>query len=109
MAWKLTALLLLLPTWWWLVTVLPPLFSVVDFAEHMVEEGEHCDDFCSHPSSPIDPPQATTLFNILDVGPVFHERIIALLPLDHAARDRPPPLFYSLSHSLRAPPTLIPA
>ena len=110
MSWKSrTALLVLLPMWWWLVTVLPPPFPMVDFAMHLAEEGEHCDDCCAHPTSLIHPPQATALFDIPSDEPAYHEQLFALLPHAHLARDHPPPLFYSLSHSLRAPPTLIPA
>ena len=110
MSWKgRTVLLLLLPMWWWLVTVLPPPFAVVDFAMHMVEAGEHCDDFCAYPTDLINPAQVIIPFDIPDHELVCHEQLIALLPPPHLARDHPPPLFYSLSHSLRAPPTLIPA
>lgn len=110
MNWKsLTAFVLFLPVWWWVVTVLPPPFGAVEFAMHMAEEGEHCDEFCAHPTSPIDAPQASASFDI-PVNEIAHqEQLIALLPPPHLARDHPPPLFFSLSHSLRAPPTLIPA
>jgi hypothetical protein len=53
--------------------------SAVEFSEHMVEMGEHC---------------FATLF------------LTAPSPLPHG-RDRPPPRFYLLSQSIRAPPTLI--
>lgn len=105
---KVMTLLLLLPVYWWVVTVIPP-FVTQEFTAHILEEGEHCDDCCQHLSSLIDKPQPPVLheFNAFELLPFT--LLIAVLPLDHVARDRPPPLFYSLSHSLRAPPTLIPA
>ncbi|MCX5727370.1 MAG: hypothetical protein NTZ28_00740 [Nitrospirae bacterium] len=107
MTWKnLIIILLLLPTiWWWYV--LPP--STAEFAKHMVlsPEGSHCNEICVHPSSLIDPPQESATFEIPDDESAPHEQLIALLPHPHASRDRPPPLFWSTSHSLRAPPTLI--
>ena len=80
-------------------------------AQHHVEvpDDEHCDVSCPHPVSLIDPPQTASALDGPCDQPVFHEQLIALLPPSHLARDHPPPLFYSLSHSLRAPPTLIPA
>lgn len=105
---KLISLVLLLPTYWWMVTVIPP-FATQGFVEHMLEEGEHCDDHCSHPHPIIKQPQES------GEPIVCRDETLVLLPLFMAlshsgpTRDRPPPLFYSLSHSLRAPPTLIPA
>lgn len=106
---KLIALALLLPVWWWVG--LPPLWSSVELAEHyvMTPEGEHCNESCPHPVSLIDPPQKTSTLDISCDEPAFQECLIALLPPPHLARDHPPPLFYSLNHSLRAPPTLISA
>ena len=107
MSWKgRTALLLLLQTYLWLTGVFPP-FGAVDFAMHMAEEGEHCYEFCAHPTSLIDPPQISAPFNTVGDVLAYHERLIALSPYPYLARDRPPPLFYSLSHSLRAPPPLM--
>jgi hypothetical protein len=109
MNWKrLTAILLLLPVYWWHVGVIPPL-DAREFAEHMVvvPEGGHCNEVCVHPSSLIDPPQVSASLDIPDEAHIPHECLIAVLPHPHAARDRPPPLFLSTSHSLRAPPTLI--
>lgn len=57
MAWKFTALLSLLPMWWWLVTVLPPPFSVIDFAEHMIVYGEHYDPYGYHIPPAVEKPQ----------------------------------------------------
>ena len=109
MNWKnLIAILLLLPVYWWYVGVIPPL-DAIEFAEHMVvvPEGEHCNEVCAHPSSLIDLLQQWASLDIPDDAHTPHERLIAVLPHPHTARDRPPPLFYLLSHSLRAPPTLI--
>ncbi len=88
---------------------LTPLWSGVELAEHYVlsPEGSHCNEICVHPSPLIDQPQESATFNIPDDQCALHERFIALLPHPHAARDRPPPLLYSTSHSLRAPPTLM--
>ena len=109
MSWKvLIAILLFLPLWWWHVGVVPPLDALA-FAEHMVSvpEGSHCNEICVHPSSLIDPPRQSASLAIPVDAHIPHERFIALLPHPHAARDRPPPLLYSTSHSLRAPPTLM--
>ena len=111
MNWKtLIAILLLLPVYWWYVGVFPPL-DAREFAEHMVvvPEGEHCSEICVHPSSLIDPPQQSASLAIPVDTHIPHERLIAVLPHPRAARDRPPPQFSPISHSLRAPPTLIPA
>lgn len=106
---KVIVLVLFLPVWWWLVTVLPPPFSVIEFATHIAEEGEHCDDFCAYPVTLIDHSWTPAPFAIPDNGLASHELLITVLPPPHLARDHPPSLFYSLCHSLRAPPTLIPA
>ncbi|NOT21733.1 MAG: hypothetical protein HOP22_03270 [Nitrospiraceae bacterium] len=108
MNWKTRiAILLVLPIWWW--CGLPPLWSTIELAENYVlyDEGEHCNTMVPHPTSLVNQPQESALLDVpLDArGP--HEYLIALLPHPHAARDRPPPRFYSTSHSLRAPPTLI--
>ena len=108
MNWKiLIAFLLLLPTWWW--CGLPLLGSTVELAEHYVlsPEGSHCNEVCVHPSSLVDKPQESATLDIAFDESAPPEQLIALLPHPHAARDHPPPLFSSLSHSLRAPPTLI--
>ena len=87
MNWKSrTAFLLLLPMYWWMVCVVPPI-GAVEFVTHMAEEGEHCLSFCQHPSSFIDPPHASATVQT---------------PSDELI-----PRFDSLSHSLRAPPSLI--
>lgn len=108
MNWKILIVLLLLLQ----ICVyngLTPLWTGVELAEHYVlsPEGSHCNEICVHPSSLIDSPQISTAFDILAHGLISHEHLITLLPTPYAARDHPPPLFYSTSHSLRAPPTLI--
>ncbi|MFZ3013737.1 MAG: hypothetical protein WA045_08525 [Nitrospira sp.] len=105
MVWKLTALVLLLPVYLWGVCVLTP-SSAVEYAEHMAEEGEHYDPYGYHVPPVVEKPQLAGFAE--DPSPDF----CGSAPLDslqahpHLARDHPPPLFYSLSHSLRAPPTL---
>ncbi|NOS77518.1 MAG: hypothetical protein HOP35_06195 [Nitrospira sp.] len=108
MNWKtLITLLLLLPIFEWYG--LPPLQSTVEIAEYFIllPEESHCKAVCVHPSSLVDPPQASAPFDIPYEERVPHEQLIALLPHHHTARDRPPSLLCSTSHSLRAPPTLI--
>ena len=111
MNWKnLIAVLLLLQPLWWLGGLLS-CSGALEFAEHMIVvhggEGEDCNEMCVHPTSLIDPAQVSATVDIPFDERAPHEQLIALLPHPHAARDRPPPLLYSLSHSLRAPPTLI--
>jgi len=106
MNWKvLIGILLLLPTWDW--CGLPLVSSPVEIAEHYAIEGEHTSGFPDCPSPVIDQPQVLVQFDIPDDEPAYQEQLMALLPHPHLARDHPPPLFYSLSHSLRAPPTLM--
>lgn len=83
--------------------------GAVEFTAHMAEEGEHCYDHCAPPFSLIDPPTRNYF------AEQWQERSLPRVP-DFVVRrewqqtrDRPPPLFASPSHSLRAPPTLIPA
>ncbi|MBL8044805.1 MAG: hypothetical protein JNL86_17995 [Nitrospira sp.] len=99
------ALVLLVPLYWWMVCVLPPV-GAVEFVTHMAEAGEHCVSFCQHPSSPVDqPPQSAVLDTLVDQQ-AFHAPV-GLRPYRRVRQNRPPPLFYSLSRSLRAPPSLI--
>lgn len=107
MNWKiLTALLLLLPIYGWMVCVVPPL-GAVEFVTHMAEAGEHCYSFCQHPSPPVDhPPESAAPDLLVDQQSPLLAPVV-LLPHRCVRQDRPPPLFYSLSHSLRAPPSLI--
>lgn len=102
---KLIALALLLPIYWWSGL---PLVSTVELAEHYVTtpEGEHCNESCPHPVSLIDPPRKASTLDSSSDDPAIQTSLIALIPPPYLARDHPPPLFYSLSHSLRAPPSL---
>ena len=103
---KVVAFLLLLPMYWW--SDLPPFWSSVELAAHFIEyEGEHCNEICPHAASLIDRPQPSALSESLLFDLLLLDRPIALFPPDHLARDHPPPLFHSISRSLRAPPTLI--
>lgn len=103
---KLVAFFLLLPMYWW--SDLPPFWSSIDLAAHFIEyEGAHCNEVCPHPVSLIEKPQPSALSESLAFDLLPLNRLIVALPPDQLARDRPPPLFCSLSHSLRAPPTLI--
>jgi hypothetical protein len=107
-SWKIhVAILLLLPIWWWLG--LPPLWSVVDLAEHYVTtpEEEHCNEVCPHPSSPVDPPQTSSLQAV-----VYDSSPPSVCPgtrLPHLRKARPPlsRLLAAMLHGLRAPPTLL--
>ena len=99
-------LLLLLPMSWWLTDLLLP-HGTIQFAMHMAKKGEHCYDHCSHPVSLIDEPQETDSAEALWVVCLPEGKLLARRLHPHAVRDHPPPLFYSLSHSLHAPPTLI--
>ncbi len=106
MIWKLTALALLLPVYMWCVCVLTP-STAVEFAEHMSEKGEHYDPYGYHVPPPVEKPDLAGPVQDQSVDLCISAPVCTLLPHPHLARDHPPPLFYSLSHSLRAPPTLI--
>lgn len=107
MNWKsLTAFVLFLPVWWWIG--LPPPSGLVEMAEHYAEMGDHSEDHCSHPIPLVRKPYQSTIIDATLDEPVHLGSLLAVLSPDHFSRDRPPPLFLSLSHSLRAPPTLIP-
>lgn len=107
-SWKVyVVLLLFLPVWWWLG--LPPLWSAVDLAEHYVTtpEGEHCDEVCPHPTSPVDPPQSSSLQSVAYDCAYPPVCLITRLPPLRKVR---PPLLRLLAvtlHSLRAPPALM--
>ena len=110
MNWKMViALVLFLPVCWWIG--LPPLWSAGELAKHYAEslDDEHCNEVVVHPESLVKRPAVSADVAMLLQAIIPHERLIALSPYPYLARDCPPPLFYSLSHSLRAPPTLIPA
>ncbi len=106
MNWKIgIAFLLLLPIYWWMVCVLPPV-GAVEFATHMAEEGEHCLSFCEHSSSLIVflQPASTASFQANE-GPSSQQVLALLAPPLTAVDEHPPPQFYSISHSFRAPPS----
>lgn len=103
---QLAALGLLVPLYWWMVCVLPPI-GAVEFVTHMAEAGEHCYSVCPHPSPPVDhPPESAALYAFFDQQAPLPAPVV-LLPHRWVLKDRPPPLFHSLSHNLRAPPSLI--
>ncbi|MBL8044786.1 MAG: hypothetical protein JNL86_17900 [Nitrospira sp.] len=107
-SWTLyVALLLLLPVWWWVG--LPPLWSPVDLAEHYVTtpEEEHCNEVCPHPTSLVDPPQASSLQAV--ASDCSHPPACLVTRLPHLRKLRPPPpkLITATLHSLRAPPALM--
>ena len=107
-SWTLyVALLLLLPVWWWVG--LPPLWSAVDLAEHYVTTPEeaHCNEVCPHPSSPVDPPQTSSLEAI--VSDCVLPSVSPRKRLPHLRKARPPlsRLIAATPHGLRAPPTLM--
>ena len=109
MIWKLTALVLLFPVYMWLVCILLTPSNAVEFAEHMATYGEHYEPYGYHVPPVVEKPQAAGSADLqtADLVPAFW--CCAMPRQAHAPRDRPPPLFDSNSHSLRAPPTLIPA
>jgi hypothetical protein len=87
--------------------VVPP--NTVAFAEHMVDKGEHCVDHCSHLYPLVNLPSRNSLAEELRVASLMSPKCFVVCLRSPYQCDRPPPLFYSLSHSLRAPPALIPA
>ncbi len=105
---QFVALALLAPIFSWVV-IEPTPHCLRDFAKHMAEMGEHTDPYGYHVPPEIEQPQAASFFDVVIVDVLPAPPLIGIGPLDHLARDHPPPLFWSLSHSLRAPPTLIPA
>lgn len=106
---KLTALALLFPVYLWLVGGLLTPAKAVEFAEHMAEEGEHYEPYGYHVSPQVEKPQVANFLDVVTSDRLLSPPVFLEHPLAHLVRDHPPPLFYSLSHSLRAPPTLIPA
>ena len=109
MIWKLTALVLLLPIYMWLVCVLLTPSNAVEFAEHMATCGEHCEPYGYHVPPAVEKPHASEILDlpIIDLALAFS--CCEMPRREHVPRDRPPSLSYSSNHSLRAPPTLIPA
>lgn len=104
---RLTAVLLLPAIWWW--GGLPPLWDAVEMAVHYAEEGQHCDDLCTHVHTLVKKPQQSSEALVDWDARIAFEPLFVGLAHDGHAHDRPPPLLGSPSHCLRAPPTLIPA
>lgn len=105
--WKILTALLLFPTVYFWCGIQIPLGGAVAFATHMAEEGEHCDDSCPHPSPLLGKQPESKFAALLTDRSLLEIPLVALLPSPHLPREHPPPLFYSLSHSLRAPPMQI--
>lgn len=101
--------LLVLPTLYWHGGA-QALLASVEFATHYAEEGEHCEDHCSHAHAAIEKPRpcTETIASLAEpIGPTLAGNVLSRQ--NHLPRDRPPPLLSSTAHSLRAPPALIPA
>ena len=107
--WKILTALLLFPAVYCWCGIQIPLGGAVAFATHMAEEGQDCDDSCPHPSPLLEKQPESKFVTLLSDTALREIPLIALLPTPRLVQERPPPLFSSLSHSLRAPPTLIPA
>ncbi|MGB4068364.1 MAG: hypothetical protein WBK08_10070 [Nitrospira sp.] len=107
--WKILTALLLLPAIYFWCGIQIPLGGAVAFATHMAEEGQHCDDSCPHPSPLLEKQPESKFAALLTNRSILDIPLVALLPPPYLPREHPPPLFYSLSHDLRGPPTLIPA
>jgi hypothetical protein len=107
--WKILTALLLFPAVYCWCGIQIPLGGAVAFATHMTEEGQHCDDSCPHPSLLIEKQPESKFAALLTDRSILDIPLVALLPPPYLPREHPPPLFYSLSHDLRGPPTLIPA
>jgi hypothetical protein len=107
--WKLTAMVLLFPVYMWLVCILLTPSTAVEFAEHMATYGEHYEPYGYHVPPAVEKPQAAGSVDLQTAGLVLAFSCREKPQREHGSRDRPPPLFNSNSHSLRAPPTLIPA
>lgn len=105
---QLIAVLLLIPTFSWIALDLTP-DCALDFATHMATYGEHYEPYGYHLPPQVEKPQVARFLDAVTVDTLLALPFIGLLPADSLVHDRPPPLFSSLSHSLRAPPTLIPA
>lgn len=105
---QLVAVLLLIPTFSWIALDLTP-NCALDFATHMATYGEHYEPYGYHVPPQVEKPQSAHFLDVVTVDTLLALPVIGLFPAEPLAHDRPPPLFSSLSHSLRAPPTLISA
>ena len=103
---KLIALVLVLPTFSWIALDLTP-NCALDFATHMATYGEHYEPYGYHVPPEVEKPQAVRFLDAVTADLLLTRPLIALLPLDPLAQDRPPPLFSSTIPLLRAPPALI--
>jgi hypothetical protein len=103
---KLIAVLLLVPSFSWIALDLTP-NCALDFATHMATYGEHYEPYGYHVPPQVEKPQVARFLDAVTVDTLLVLPVIGLLPVDPLAHDRPPPLFSSIIHSLRAPPTLI--
>lgn len=105
---KLIALVLVLPTFSWIALDLTP-NCALDFATHMATYGEHYEPYGYYVPPQVEKPQIAHFLDAVTVDTLLALPVIELFTAEPLAHDRPPPLFSSLSHSLRAPPTLISA
>lgn len=109
MNWKKLIALLLFPIVCLWLEIQVPLVGAAEFATHMAEAGEHCDDHCPHPALFLEKPQEANFAVIPSEAGLLQPQLLEMPAPSRHGRDRPPPLFFSLNRSLRAPPTLIPA
>lgn len=105
---KLIALVLILPTFSWITLDLTP-NCALDFATHMATYGEHYEPYGYHVPPEVEKPQAARFLDAATADVLVALPLVGLLSGGSLAHDRPPPLFSSTIHSLRAPPTLISA
>ncbi len=103
---KLIALVLVLPTFSWIALDLTP-NCALDFATHMATYGEHYEPYGYHVPPEVEKPQAARFLDAVTADVLLALSHIEFLPVDHVARDRPPPLFSSTIPLLRAPPALL--
>lgn len=103
---KFVAVLLLVPSFSWIALDLTP-NCALDFATHMATYGEHYEPYGYHLPPEVEKPQAARFLDAVSIEALLSPPIIALPPMDYLRHDRPPPLFGSPSHSLRAPPMLM--
>lgn len=102
---QLVAVVLLIPTFSWIALDLTP-NCALDFATHMATYGEHYEPYGYHVPPQVEKPQVARFLDAVPVDTLLALPFVGLLPADPLVHDRPPPLFSSSIHSLRAPPTL---
>lgn len=103
---QLVAIVLLIPTFSWIALDLTP-NCALDFATHMATYGEHYEPYAYHVSPQVEKPEAARFLDAVTTDTLLALPFVGLLPVDPLVHDRPPPLWYSTIHNLRAPPTLI--